>query len=68
MLVLSRRIGESVVLNPGTPDAITVTVVEVDRGKVRLAFAAPRDVSILRQELLNRGNPSDEFSDGIPKE
>jgi carbon storage regulator len=68
VLVLSRRIGESVVLNPGTPDAITVTVVEVDRGKVRLAFAAPRDVSILRQELLNRGNPSDEFSDGIPKE
>lgn len=67
MLVLSRRIGETVVLNPGTPDAITVTVVSVEFGKVGLAFSAPRKVGIYRQELVNR-TPSDEFSDGIPKD
>ena len=29
MLVLSRRVGESVVIGEGTPDAVTVTVLEV---------------------------------------
>jgi carbon storage regulator CsrA len=52
MLVLSRRIGEKVVL----PDfGITVQVVDVSRrGVVRLGFDAPLDVAIYREELLDR--------------
>lgn len=47
MLVLSRNKGESVVLG----DDVTVTVVDVRGGKVRLSFDAPRSVSIHRKEV-----------------
>ena len=48
MLVLSRRPGESVVIG----DDITITVVDIDRGKIRLGIEAPRNVPIWREELL----------------
>lgn len=44
MLVLSRRVGEKVVIDEKT----TVTVVSVKNGTVRLGFEAPRDVPIVR--------------------
>jgi carbon storage regulator len=47
MLVLSRKPGEKVVIG----NSITVTVVGVSGNKVRLAFAAPDQVRILRAEL-----------------
>ena len=48
MLVLSRRIGEKIVIGEG----IVVTVVEVHRDSVRLGVDAPRSVPINRAELL----------------
>ncbi|UMG92942.1 carbon storage regulator CsrA [Nocardioides sp. TF02-7] len=48
MLVLSRRIGESVVVG----DEITVTVLEVRGDVVRLGIDAPRSVRVHRAELL----------------
>lgn len=48
MLVLSRKPGESVVIDGN----ITVTVAEVNGNRVRLAFDAPGDVRILRSELV----------------
>ena len=47
MLVLSRRVGESVCVGSG----VTVRVVEAGRGRVRLAIEAPADVRIRRSEL-----------------
>ena len=47
MLALSRKPGEKVVIG----DGITLTVVEVGGGRVRLAFDAPDQVRILRAEL-----------------
>jgi carbon storage regulator len=47
MLVLSRKPGEKVVLG----DGITLTVVEVQGNRIRLAFDAPDQVRILRAEL-----------------
>jgi carbon storage regulator len=47
MLVLSRKPGEQVVLGNG----ITLTVVEVRGGRVRLGFDAPDQARILRAEL-----------------
>ncbi len=47
MLVLSRKIGEKILIGPG----IVVTVVEIDRGKIRLGIEAPKDVKIWRSEL-----------------
>jgi carbon storage regulator len=47
MLVLSRKLGEKVVIDGG----ITLTILEVERGRVRLGIDAPDDVRILRGEL-----------------
>jgi len=63
MLVLSRKPGEQVVIG----DGITLTVVEVRGGRVRLAFDAPAQVGILRAELACRpGEPLDADPDGTP--
>ena len=48
MLVLSRKLGEKIYIG----DNICITVVDIDRGKIRLGIEAPRDVPIFRQELL----------------
>jgi carbon storage regulator len=50
MLVLTRRVGESVWIG----DDVEVSVVEVRGGKVRLAIEAPRDVNLRRAELPPR--------------
>ena len=48
MLVLSRRLNEKVVM-PGLK--VTVQVVAIGNGRVRLGFEAPPDVMVLRWEL-----------------
>lgn len=48
MLVLSRRVGESVVVG----DDITITVLEVRGDVVRVGIDAPRSVRVHRAELL----------------
>ena len=48
MLILQRRSGESLQIG----DNIEVTVVSIEGGKVRLAISAPKDVTILRSELI----------------
>lgn len=53
MLVLSRKLGEKIYIN----DNICITVVDIDRGKIRLGIEAPRDVPIFRQELV-AGQPT----------
>ena len=47
MLVLTRKVGEKI--NIG--DDVVVSIVEIGRGKVRIGVEAPRQVSILRQEV-----------------
>lgn len=48
MLVLSRRVGESVVIG----DDVTITILEVRGDVVRVGIDAPRSVSVHRAELL----------------
>ncbi len=48
MLVLSRRVGESIVVG----DDVTVTVLEVRGDVVRIGIQAPRSVAVHREELL----------------
>ncbi len=50
MLVLTRRLGEAIVIS----DDIVVKVVEIDGQKVRLAVEAPRSVRIDREEVRRR--------------
>ncbi|MFC5528961.1 carbon storage regulator CsrA [Cohnella yongneupensis] len=48
MLVLSRRKGESIVIQ----EHIEVTVLEVDGDTIKIGISAPRDIEILRKELI----------------
>ncbi len=47
MLVLTRKVGESFVIG----DDITITVVRVVGGGVRIGIEAPDDCLVMRQEL-----------------
>jgi len=53
MLVLSRKPGQKIHIG----DNITVTIVEVQGNRVRLALEAPNDVRILRAELTPETRP-----------
>ena len=49
MLVLTRRVDESIQIGPG----ITITVVRIGPGNVRIGVEAPDGVEIARGELLD---------------
>jgi carbon storage regulator len=50
MLILSRRIGQSI--NIG--DDVTITVLDLQGGQVRVGITAPKTTRVLRQEVLER--------------
>ena len=50
MLVLSRRIGERLVIDA----KITVTVIEVRGGQIRLGIEAPKEIPVRREEVVVR--------------
>ena len=50
MLILSRRIGETLMVG----DDISITVVGVKGNQVRIGINAPKNVSVLREEIFNR--------------
>ena len=50
MLILGRRVGDSIVIDGG----ITVVVLACDKGGVRLGVQAPADVTILRGEIVEQ--------------
>jgi carbon storage regulator len=47
MLVLSRKLGEKIVIG----DNIVVTVVKIDRNQIRIGIEAPHDVPVYREEI-----------------
>jgi carbon storage regulator len=50
MLYLSRKIGESIVVN----NNVVITVTEVKGRTVKLGLSFPNDVSVLRKEIYDR--------------
>jgi carbon storage regulator len=50
MLFLTRKVGESIVIN----DDIEVTVVEVRGKSIKLGFTFPPEATVLRRELHDR--------------
>ncbi len=59
MLVLSRKIGESIVI----AGDIVVTVVELGRGRVQIGIDAPSHVPVYRNEIVERMIASGEWSE-----
>jgi len=50
MLILTRRIGESIIIS----DEIIVTVLNIKGNQVRIGIEAPEDVPVHRIEVYNR--------------
>ncbi len=48
MLVLSRKFNESIVIDVG----IKITVVEIRGNQIRLGIEAPREIGVMREELV----------------
>ncbi len=56
MLVLRRKVGESIVL----AGVINVSVLAVEGERVKIGISAPPDVTIVREELLHVAHESSE--------
>ncbi len=50
MLILSRRMGESIHVG----DSVTVTVLGIARGQVKIGVEAPRELGVHREEIYRR--------------
>ncbi|MFO0908496.1 MAG: carbon storage regulator CsrA [Isosphaeraceae bacterium] len=53
MLVLSRKLGEKIVIG----DNVVVTVVKIDRNQIRLGIEAPQNVGVYREEIAPPQTP-----------
>lgn len=60
MLILTRRVGESVMIG----EDISVTVLGVKGNQVRLGVDAPHDVPVHREEIYQRIQREDEAEGG----
>lgn len=56
MLILQRKKNESVIIG----ENIEVTVLEIGLDWIKLAFNAPKDISILRKELVEAAKVNQE--------
>lgn len=48
MLILTRRVGESVIID----DKIHVTVLSIKGNQIRIGINAPKEISIYREEIF----------------
>lgn len=53
MLLLGRKVDEKIHIGPD----IVVTVIEIQRGRVRLGIEAPKDVPIIRPDAKRKEPP-----------
>ena len=61
MLILTRRVGETIVIG----DDVIVTVLGIKGNQVRIGINAPKEVPVHRQEIFNKiknGEIKDEIS------
>lgn len=61
MLILTRRIGETLIIG----DDVNITVLGVKGNQVRLGINAPKDVSVHREEIYLRIQQEKEGDDSV---
>jgi len=52
MLILTRKVGQSIIIG----EDIEIKVLEIINGQTKLGITAPKNISILRKELLEIKN------------
>lgn len=52
MLILTRNINESIVLEYSNGNKVTIEVLDVNGSQVRIGLDAPKEINIVRSELL----------------
>ena len=60
MLILTRRVGETVMIG----NEVTVTVLGVKGNQVRIGVNAPKDVSVHREEIYERIKREEDGGEG----
>jgi carbon storage regulator len=54
MLVLSRRPGESIVIDLGNGQRVTITHIDVKHDRARIGIEAPKEVTVDREEVRQK--------------
>lgn len=49
MLILNRKVDEAIIIN----ENITIKILDIVDGKVKIGIDAPKDINILRQEVYD---------------
>ncbi len=52
MLVLTRRLGESVIIG----DNIKITIEKISKGQIKIGIEAPKEVVVAREEVVKERN------------
>ena len=64
MLVITRKTDESLLI----ADNIEITVLEISKDKVKIGVSAPRDVKVMRNELVETQDANRESAEVISKD
>lgn len=63
MLILTRRVGETLIIG----DDVVITILGVKGNQVRVGINAPKNVSIHREEIYNKIHQTQDTNDEIPQ-
>lgn len=63
MLVITRKIGEGIILS----EDVKITILDVGKDKVKIGIDAPQSVRIVREELYSTEKQNVEAANALPK-